>query len=83
MDFNVRYVATEGFCRMLMCEASDKVYDFLSRLMLLQFEKIVSRPLTTREVEIHLRIKLTIEQLLSHFVRLSRTRCMQVAIAAI
>jgi hypothetical protein len=61
VDFNVRYLATEGFSRMLMCESTDKTHDFLSRLLLLQFEKIVSRPLTSKEVEIHTRIKLTIE----------------------
>ena len=83
VDFNVRYIATEGFSRMIMCESTDKVYDFLSRLMLLQFEKIVSRALTSKEMEIHIRIKMTIEQLLSHFVRLSRARCVQVSIAAI
>jgi len=68
---------------MIMCESTDKTHDYLSRLMLLQFEKIVSRPLSNKEMEIHQRIKLTIEQLLSHFVRLSRARCIQVSIAAI
>ena len=39
-DLNVRYVATEGFCRLLMCEAADKPIDFISRLMLIGFEKV-------------------------------------------
>lgn len=34
-DFNVRYLATEGFCRMLMTESTDKARDFIARLMLL------------------------------------------------
>jgi len=38
-DRNVRYLATEGVCRILMCEAADKPRDFLARLILLQFEK--------------------------------------------
>ena len=38
-DLHVRYLATEGFCRMLMCESTDKGRDFIARLMLLQFEK--------------------------------------------
>ena len=39
-DLNVRYVAAEGFCRLLMCEAADKPIDFISRLMLIGFEKV-------------------------------------------
>ena len=39
-DLNVRFIATEGFCRLLMCEATDKQIDFISRLMLIGFEKV-------------------------------------------
>ena len=39
-DLNVRFIATEGFCRLLMCEAADKPIDFISRLMLIGFEKV-------------------------------------------
>lgn len=39
-DLNIRFVATEGFCRLLMCEAADKQIDFISRLMLIGFEKV-------------------------------------------
>jgi hypothetical protein len=39
-DYNVRYIATEGFCRMLMCESTDRAREFIARLILLLFEKV-------------------------------------------
>lgn len=48
-DLNIRFIATEGFCRLLMCEAADKPIDFISRLMLIGFEKVTElagQPLT-------------------------------------
>lgn len=38
-DLNVRYIATEGFARILMCESTDKFVDYIARLILLLFEK--------------------------------------------
>ena len=45
MDYNVRYIATEGFCKLLMCERINNPQDYISRLVLLKFE----RP--TKEIE--------------------------------
>lgn len=39
MDFNVRYLATEGFCKLLMCERINNAQDYISRLILLKFDK--------------------------------------------
>lgn len=39
MDHNVRYIATEGFCKLLMCERINNPQDYISRLILLKFEK--------------------------------------------
>ena len=36
-DYNVRYIATEGFARILMCESTDKFTDYIARLILLLF----------------------------------------------
>lgn len=41
-DVNVRYIATEGFSRILMCESTDKFADYIARLLLLLFEKAPS-----------------------------------------
>lgn len=38
-DYHVRYIATEGFARMLMCESTDKFTDYIARLILLLFQK--------------------------------------------
>lgn len=84
-DFNIRLLATEGFCKILLCESTDKPMDFIARLMLLQFEKIVFKqlPQMPRETveateKLHTKVKLTIEQFLSQYVRLSMTRCTEV-----
>lgn len=79
-DANVRYVATEGFCRLLMCEATDKFTDYIARLILLLFEK---QPITLTQHQETLMsqsthdpglIRHTIEQFLKHYVRLSKQR---------
>ena len=36
----MRFIAAEGFCRLLMCEAADKPVEFISRLMLIGFERV-------------------------------------------
>lgn len=38
-DANVRYLATEGFCRLLICESTDKYFEYITRLILLLFER--------------------------------------------
>lgn len=37
-DFNVRIIATEGFCKLLMCEKMNDPQDILSRLILIKFD---------------------------------------------
>ena len=37
-DFNVRMIATEGFCKLLMCEKINEPQDILSRLILIKFD---------------------------------------------
>jgi hypothetical protein len=39
MDFNVRHIATEGFCKLLMCERVNNPQDYISRLILLKFDR--------------------------------------------
>ena len=39
MDYNVRYLSTEGFCKLLMCERINNAQDYISRLVLLKFDK--------------------------------------------
>ena len=41
-DFSIRLLATEGFARILICEKIQNPWEFISRLILLQFEKIPS-----------------------------------------
>lgn len=55
MDFNVRYIATEGFCKVLMTERINNPQDYISRLILLKFdrptkdiEEVVARPLNDK-----------------------------------
>lgn len=43
-DYNIKSLATEGFCRMLICESSDKSREFIARLILLLFEKVPTIP---------------------------------------
>lgn len=38
-DFNVRLLATEGFCKLLICERMQNPWDFIARLILLYFER--------------------------------------------
>jgi hypothetical protein len=38
-DYNVRLLATEGFCKLLICERMQNPWDFISRLIMLYFEK--------------------------------------------
>lgn len=83
-DLNVRYVAVEGMARLLMCDAAEKPIDSISRLMLVGFEKvteIAGRQLTDHELEISKTIQSTVEQFLNHYVRLSKSRCKNIAVA--
>jgi hypothetical protein len=84
-DFNVRLISTEGFCRMLMSQSCDKPIDFIARLMLLCFEKVDTGPrqLTEQDLDIHKKIKLTIEEFMGNYVRLSKGRCTEITAAAI
>ena len=83
-DANVRYLATEGFCRVLMCEATDKYFEYIARLILLLFEK--QPTLLSKQQEALLQqdphepglIRITIEQFLKHFCRLSKQRTSEV-----
>lgn len=81
-DFNVRYIATEGFARMLMCESTDKFTDYIARLILLLFQKqpnILDQQAETLKGH----IKNTIEEFLQHYVRLSKQRSDEVFIATV
>jgi len=84
-DFNVRLVSIEGFCRMLMSQSCDKPIDYIARLMLLCFEKIDEslRKLDVQEMDLHKKIRQTIEEFLGNYVRLSKGRCTEVTAAAI
>jgi hypothetical protein len=59
--------------------------DFIARLMLLCFEKIdnSARTLTDVDLELHKKIKLTIEQFMGNYVRLSKSRCTEITAACI
>jgi hypothetical protein len=39
IDYKVRHIVTEGFCKILTCERIHNPWDFIARLMLLYFEK--------------------------------------------
>jgi len=87
-DFHVRYLATEGFCRMLMCESTDKGRDFLARLMLLQFEKSSLRNDSKGNVKGKDdndcgQARICIDQFMQGFVRLSKDRCTEVYISTV
>lgn len=49
-DYNIKSLATEGFCRMLICESSDKSREFIARLILLLFEKVPTIPSAQTEI---------------------------------
>ena len=38
-DYNVRLLATEGFCKLLICERMQNPWDFIARLIMLYFER--------------------------------------------
>jgi len=78
-DLNIRFIATEGFCRMLMCDSTDKV-DYIARLILLLFEKAPTIINADQELlvsdsrEEQGYLKNSIEQFLQHYMRLSKKR---------
>lgn len=74
-DFNVRLLATEGFCKLLICERIQSPWDFIARLILLNFEKVKNEELNPRQAGLAIKIKKTIEEFFSHFPRLALTRC--------
>lgn len=99
MDYNVRHIATEGFCKLLMCERIHNPEDYLSRLILLKFD----RP--TKDIEefnnrrenqnseqfkenkdkilIHMLIKKTLDDFFSNYARLSNERCSELCLATL
>src|SRR5688572_16252163 len=80
IDFYVRHVATEGFCKLLICERILNPWDFIARLMLLYFEKA---PAATNEgkdketEQLRRAIKKNLDDFFSQFVRLSIHRCIE------
>ena len=99
MDFNVRYIATEGFCKILMTERINNPQDYISRLILLKFDRptkdieetVAKNPNdkseTTKDnkekITIQLQIKKTLDDFFSHYVRLSNERCSELCVATL
>ena len=83
-DFSIRLLATEGFSRILVCEKIQNSWEFISRLILLHFEKIPNTKLDNEQnKEFHKKIKKIIEQFFSHYPRLDHSNCVELFEATI
>ncbi len=84
-DYNVRLLATEGFCKLLICERMQNPWDFIARLILLYFErsKTDTSDLNQRQMHLLTKIKKTIEEFFTYFPRLANDRCIELFEATI
>ena len=84
-DFNIRLLATEGFCKLLICERMQNPWDFIARLILLYFErpKDECRDLNQKQLHFLSKIKKTIEEFFTYFPRLANDRCIELFEATI
>ncbi|CDW85365.1 at hook motif family protein [Stylonychia lemnae] len=78
-DYNIRLLATEGFCRLLICERMQNPWDFIARLILLYFErqKGETDDLSSHQQSLLVKIKKSIEDFFTHFPRLGYDRCIE------
>lgn len=78
-DYNVRLLATEGFCKLLICERMQNSWDFIARLILLYFEKSKNElsDLNEKQKVLLLKIKQTIDEFFTYFPRLANERCIE------
>jgi hypothetical protein len=84
-DYNVRLLATEGFCKLLICERMQNPWDFIARLIMLYFErsKAENTDLNQRQAHLLVKIKKTIEEFFTYFPRLANDRCIELFEATI
>lgn len=84
-DYNVRLLATEGFCKLLICERMQNPWDFIARLIMLYFEKPKTEmsELSDKQKALFEKIKSTIEEFFTYFPRLASDRCVELFEATI
>ena len=84
-DYNVRLLATEGFCKLLICERMQNPWDFIARLIMLYFErsKTDTNDLNQRQSHLLVKIKKTIEEFFTYYPRLANDRCIELFEATI
>eukprot|EP00347_Sterkiella_histriomuscorum_P020384 403338008 len=78
-DFTIRLLATEGFCRLLICEKIQNPWDFIARLILLYFERSKQETdgLNKQQALFLVKIRRSIEEFFTHFPRLGYDRCIE------